>query len=261
LLGDVIERVSGVTYSDFLRRNIFEPLGMTETGDLTDPGAMPRVATGYDPGFPPAGVQPPPPVSATWLEASGSLYSTAADLATWARAILQNRLFRLAALDYPYGWGKRSWLGRDVIEQDGRIALGYASHISLYPRDSLVIVILSNIQAAATDRMRTDLAALAFGEPYARPQLRAVGKPAPELLQEYVGRYEVAPGFVLTVREDARRLALAGPEGDFLPLDPESDTDFFFRPLYVQLRFERDPVTKRIVDLDWGRQFTCRKIS
>ncbi|HEX4628768.1 MAG TPA: serine hydrolase domain-containing protein, partial [Gemmatimonadales bacterium] len=44
LLGDVIERVSGVTYSDFLRRNIFEPLGMTETGDLTDPGAMQRVA-------------------------------------------------------------------------------------------------------------------------------------------------------------------------------------------------------------------------
>ena len=259
LLADVIERVSGLEYGEFLRRNLFKPLGMTETGDLSDGGPVPGLATGHDPGFLPAGVQSPPRMSATWLEGSGSLYSTAADLLRWARAIRDDRLFRLKALDYPYGWGKRTWLGRDVIEQDGRIALGYVAHISIYPKDSVIVVILGNIQSAATDRMRTDLAALAFGEPYRVPELRSTADPGPALLRQYAGRYQVGPGFVMTVRAKGRHLSLAGPEGDFLPLEPESDSAFFFRALYVPVRFERDSAGA-VVDLNWGGQFVCKKI-
>ena len=259
LLALVIERVSGLAYGEFLHRNLFEPLGMTGTGDLSDASPVPGLATGYDPGFPPAGVQAPPRISATWLEGSGSLYSTAADLLRWARAIRDDRLFRLEALDYPYGWGKRTWLGRDVIEQDGRIALGYATHISIYPKDSVIVVILGNIQSAATDRMRTDLAALAFGEPYRVPELRSGANPLPAVLRQYTGRYQVGPGFVMTVRGEGRHLSLAGPEGDFLPLEPESDTSFFFRALYVPVRFERD-TAGAVIDLKWAGQFVCKKI-
>jgi CubicO group peptidase (beta-lactamase class C family) len=259
LLAYVVERVSGTSYGEFLRRNVFEPLGMTATGDLRDGETVPGLATGYDPGFPPTGVQRTPRMSATWLEGSGSLYSTAADLLRWARAIRGNRLFQLGALEYPYGWGKRTWFGRDVIEQDGRIALGYASHMSIYPKDSVVIVVLGNVQSAVTDRMRSDLAALVFGQPIQAPPLRPSGNPAPALLERYAGRYELGPGFVMTVRAEGKRLSLAGPEGDFLPLEPQSDTTFFFRALYVPVRFERDTAGK-VVALDWGGQFTCRRI-
>ena len=259
LLAYVIERVSGLKYGEFLRRNLFEPLGMTETGELNDGGSIAALATGYDPGFPPAGVQSPPRMSATWLEGSGSLYCTTADLLRWARAIRDDRLFQLEALDYPYGWGKRTWLGREVIEQDGRIALGYASHISIYRKDSVIVLILSNIQSAVTDRMRTDLAALAFGEPYQLPELRRSANPRPALLQQYTGRYQVGPGFVMTVRAEGTHLSVAGPEGDFLPLEPESDSTFFFRVLYVPVRFERD-TAGAVVDLNWGGQFVCKKI-
>ncbi len=261
LLALVIERVSGLPYGEFLRRNLFEPLGMNETGDLSAGagGAPPGLATGYDPGFPPAGVQSPPRMSATWLEGSGSLYSTAPDLLRWARAIRDDRLFRLGALGYPYGWGKRTWLGREVIEQDGRIALGYASHISIYPKNSVIVVILGNIQSAVTDRMRIDLAAVAFGEPYKVPELRRSANPHPALLQQYTGRYEVGPGFVMTVRAEGPHLSLAGPEGDFLPLEPESDTTFFFRALYVPVRFERN-TDGAVIDLNWAGQFVCKKI-
>lgn len=259
LLAYVIERVSGLRYGEFLRRNVFEPLGMTATGDLSDGVPVPGLATGYDPGFPPTGIQSPPQVSPTWLEGSGSLYSSAADLVRWARAVRDDRLFRREALDYPYGWGQRTWLGRDVIEQDGRIALGYASHISVYTKDSVIVVVLGNIQSAVTDRMRTDLAALAFGESYQVPELRPTGTPAPALLTRYAGRYEVGPGFVMTVKVEGRYLSLAGPEGDFLPLEPESDSTFFFRALYVPVRFDRD-TTGTVIDLNWGGQLTCKKI-
>jgi len=259
LLAYVIERVSGLTYGEFLRRNLFEPLGMMDTGELSDGSRVPGLATGYDPGFPPAGVQSPPRMSETWLEGSGSLYSTAADLVRWARAIRDDRLFRLEALDYPYGWGKRTWLEREVIEQDGRITLGYVSHISIYPKDSVIVVILGNIQSAVTDRMRTDLAALAFGEPYQVPEVRPSANPSASLLKHYTGRYEVGPGFVMTIRAEGPHLSLAGPEGDFLPLEPESDSTFFFRALYVPIRFERD-TAGAVIDLNWAGQFVCQKI-
>jgi CubicO group peptidase (beta-lactamase class C family) len=260
LLAYVIERSAEMPYRDFLQREIFDPLGMRETGDLAAAQPVRDLATGYNPGFPPAGVEAPPRMSATWLEGSGSLYSTVSDLAKWARALLQDRLFRFSALDYPYGWGKRHWLGRDLIEQDGRITLGYASHMSIYEKDSLITVVLGNIQSAVTDRMRTDLAAIAFHEPYQPPRLRPAGHPTPELLREFAGRYEVGPGFVLTVRADGGRLALAGPEGDYLPLDPQSDAEFFFRALYVPVAFERDS-TGNVVDLKWGDQFKCKRIN
>jgi len=260
LLAYVIERITDMPYRDFLQREIFEPLGMRDTGDLASGDPVPDLAAGYDPGFPPAGVQPPPKMSATWLEGSGSLYSTASDLARWARALPQNRLFRFSALDYPYGWGKRNWLGRDLIEQDGRITLGYASHMSIYAKDSLIIVILGNIQSAVTDRMRTDLAAIAFDEPYQAPRLRPTGHPPRELLRQFAGRYQVGPGFVLTVRADGDRLTLAGPEGDYLPLEPQSDVEFFFRALYVPVAFERDSAGN-VVDLKWGDQFRCKRIN
>jgi CubicO group peptidase (beta-lactamase class C family) len=258
LLAYVIERVSGMRYAEFLRQNVFEPLGMRSSGDLTD-SVLPPLAKGYDPGFPPEGIQAPPVMSATWLEGSGSLYSTVSDLATWARAVTGNRLFHFSALPYPYGWGQRKWWGRDVIEQDGRIALGYTAHISIYPKDSVIIVILSNIQSAATDRMRMDLGALVFHERYQAPTLRPIAMPGRALLAAYTGRYEVAPGFVMSVRAQGSNLALAGPEGDYLPLDPESDTEFFFRALYVPIHFERDS-TGRVVDLNWNNQFTCKRI-
>lgn len=258
LLAYVIERVSGMRYAEFLRHNVFEPLGMRSTGDLTD-AVLPPLAKGYDPGFPPAGVQAAPAISATWLEGSGSLYSTVADLATWARAVVGNRLFRFGTLSYPYGWGQRKWWGRDVIEQDGRVALGYTAHISIYPKDSAIIVILSNIQSAAPDRMRMDLGAIVFHERYQVPSLRPTARPDPALLAAYPGRYEVAPGFVMSVRAQGPNLALAGPEGDYLPLDPESDSDFFFRALYVPIRFERDS-TGKVVDLKWNNELTCKRL-
>ena len=111
LLAYVIERVADMPYRDFLQRQVFEPLGMRDTGDLASGDPVQDLATGYDPGFPPAGVQPPPKMSATWLEGSGSLYSTASDLATWARALLQNRLFRVHRARLPIRMGEAKLAG------------------------------------------------------------------------------------------------------------------------------------------------------
>ena len=72
LLAAVIEKASGVRYADFLRTQVFEPLAMRNSGDLSVSGLIENLATGYDPGFEPELLQRPVSVDPSWLVGSGS---------------------------------------------------------------------------------------------------------------------------------------------------------------------------------------------
>lgn len=87
-LGAVIEVVSGMPLEAFLKRRIYDPLGMTDTLNHEDPAKLQRMATVYrgrresdgkvvfTPGFTP-GDRPDYP----FVRASGGMISTAADYA------------------------------------------------------------------------------------------------------------------------------------------------------------------------------------
>ncbi len=50
ILGHIIARASGKTYAAFMKESVFEPLGMTRTTILTEPGTLEKVALKYDAG-------------------------------------------------------------------------------------------------------------------------------------------------------------------------------------------------------------------
>jgi CubicO group peptidase (beta-lactamase class C family) len=258
LLASVIERVSGQPYRDFLKANIFGPLGMQHTGDLTEAGIIGGLATGYNPGFPPERLQRPVTVDPSWLVGSGSIYSTSADLLRWAEAVQSRQPFRLDLQSDSFGWGKREVAGRPFIEQNGRIPLGYTSYLAVYPSDGLIVVVLSNVQVDIVERLGRDFAAISFGERCDRPTRRKEVPIAPARLADIVGRYSISPDLVLTVRASGGRPSLAGPEGDFLPLYPESENSFYFSALGTRISFLRDSSGK-VVALDWGGQFKAEK--
>jgi CubicO group peptidase (beta-lactamase class C family) len=83
LLGYLIEHVSGDRYGSFLRREIFDPLGMSDTG--YEPGPKPdmRYATGYQDWKTPGQVFD----DAVWF-AAGGLYSTVTDFSRWQQFLL-----------------------------------------------------------------------------------------------------------------------------------------------------------------------------
>lgn len=83
LLGEVIARVSGHPYVEYVRSQILEPLGMSSsTFELTD-ALRPRMATGYDPS--PFEDEPSPSKHPliNGMASAGQLYSTVGDLAKW----------------------------------------------------------------------------------------------------------------------------------------------------------------------------------
>lgn len=264
VLAYLIERISGEPYGSFVSRNLFAPLDMAHSGDLRDHDLVEGLAPGYDPGFPPERLQPAAYESRTWLEGNGSLYSTADDLYRWAEATRDDAPVHWSRLAYPFGWGKRNRFGRDAIEQSGRIAIGYVAYLAVYPKDDVVIVVLSNIQAAVAEQMGIDLAAMAFGAHYdipkRRPGASAVRRAEAAELTPYAGRYDFGGGFAITVKAENGGLWVAGPEGAFLVLDEEQPPVFFFRPLYVTITFERD-AAGHVTGLNWGGQVHARKVS
>jgi CubicO group peptidase (beta-lactamase class C family) len=79
--------------------------------------------------------------------------------------------------------------------------------------------------------------------PYDRLPPRIVHKEVqvdPKLFDGYVGRYELAPNFVLTVTREGDRIFGQGTGQPKAELFPESERDFFFKVVDIQVTFEVD---------------------
>src|SRR5690606_5716502 len=79
-----------------------------------------------------------------------------------------------------------------------------------------------------------------YGWPDFEPETRTVVKVAPDVLQKYVGEYELAPDAVLAVTLDGGQLYATYPGESRLPLLAESDTTFFPEGSPTRVSFERD---------------------
>ncbi len=247
VLAAIIERVAGVPYGEVLEHRVFAPLEMASTAhDARGPIARRRVP-GYDP-WGSNGLSRATPMSPPWSKGPGSLWSSAADLLTWARSLHGGRLlrepaYRKLSLDYGHGYGYGvsvfERFGREVIGHDGRIA-GYAADLARYLDDRVTIAILSNVQSAARDEIRRLVAAAVFGEEYTVPPPRAFPEGFTAPLDELVGTYSFGPNLEVEIRAVEGRLLARANRGGFSELVPLNQTEWFSRVLYATVRFGRD---------------------
>jgi CubicO group peptidase (beta-lactamase class C family) len=114
LLGALIERVSGVSYDDYVDEHVFRRAGMTSTGSLPESVDVPNRAVGYTRSSP-SGPWVPNTGTLPWRgTAAGGGYSTVGDLLRFAQALGSGRLISKATLaeatrphqqQYGYGFG------------------------------------------------------------------------------------------------------------------------------------------------------------
>jgi CubicO group peptidase (beta-lactamase class C family) len=268
LLGYVIEKVSGESYENFLRKNIFEPLGMTSTGYDHADAIIKHRAHGYSP----RGDQI---VNAAYLDmtiphAAGALYSTVGDLYLWEQSLYTERLLKRASLDaiytpvqheYGYGWNITKLYNRKTYEHSGGID-GFATNITRFPDDRATVIVLSNYEAAPSSRIARDLAAILFGEKYDVPAERTVAKVDPKIYDAYVGEYELAPTFHLVITREGDRLMTQATGEPKIEVFPASETNFFLKVVKADITFvknEQGQVTHLILN-QGGQQQTAKKI-
>lgn len=261
VLAALLERITGLTLERLVRRELLAPLGMTATGALSGTQHVAHLATGYDAGFPPEHFQPAPCVDPTWLFGSASMYSTLTDLLTWAEFTARELQSEDSTARPHFGWGARSRFGGQMVEQNGRIPLGFVSYVGVWPADSVVVIALGNVQVDAIEGIGVALAAMALEQPYDAPRSPKIAVTLDSAeLRAYAGAYEIAPGFLLDIAARPRGLELAGPDGTYIPLDTEGRGQFFFRTLYTPITFLRDS-SGAVTALRWGTSFTASRVS
>ena len=251
LLAYIIERVSGLSYGAFLRREILEPLRLAGTGH---PARAAEIVPGLADGYAPEG--------ATGLEraryldwsvktGNGSLYATAGDLLAFFRAVHGGRLLNpqsLAASFTPhtpnvgYGWFVTRANGRPIHHINGR-SPGWAAQADHYFDDGVTVIVLSNIYAGVTTPIARAVGAIHFGLPHEPLPSLAAEPPAPAAAAALVGTYRLGadyyvPNQLLTVAAGADGHLSATPDaGSPTGLIPIGPNRFLMRAFWMEMEF------------------------
>jgi len=159
-LADVIARVSGKPWPDFLSERVFRPLAMTATRTTTTTDLVPRRARGY--AWTENRYVNAPEFLA--LRPSGAFLSTVLDLAKWDAALYESRVLSKASRDmmwtpvrltggasqtfgYGFGWQLDSVDGHWRVHHGGSLP-GFRAEMARFPNDSLTVIVLTNADGA-----------------------------------------------------------------------------------------------------------------
>lgn len=247
LLGLLIEKTTGDSYAQFVRTNIFTPLGMTDSGYDSHFDVIARRAAGYAPG--PAGLVNAPYVDMSLPHAAGALYSTTEDLLKWQQALFGGKLLSAASLakmttpvrsNYGYGITIAETGGRKVISHNGGIN-GFNSVLAHYPGTQTTVIVLSNVNGQAAEAIATRLAALSHGEAVSLPSEVKETTVSSAALADYVGTYSLETGgATMLIRLEKEQLTAQIAGQPRLPLFAESGSRFFLKVVDAQIDFSRD---------------------
>jgi CubicO group peptidase (beta-lactamase class C family) len=223
LVGLIIEKVSGMTYGDFVAKRFFEPLGMRDSHYCNERKIVKNRAHGYDMG-PANQLMLKAFLDHTYPYAAGSLCSSAADLVTWMRAlhggrVLPERAYRSMitpdTLDdgtrvrYAKGLAVHSLNGHRAIEHGGGIN-GYLSSTIWLPDEKMAVVVLVNTAGPVSpDNLAASIVDVVLGR-----KSETVTVPLTSDVAPYTGTYE-GPGrgsrLTLTFVSDSGYLAVRQP--------------------------------------------------
>ena len=250
ILGAIIEKVSGQLYDAYLAEQFFEPLGMDDTQFDYTMKIIPNRVPGYSTGI--LGLQNTPYLSMTQISSAGSLLSTVSDLSKWYHGLAAGKVVSPASLalaleptvlndgtKHDYGFGLIS------IKEEGNVRFGHNGSVNgffadsrYFPEDEIFVAVFSNCNCKVATPPMKRLIDLARGK--TDPALAGAALTA-EQTANFPGRYQIAEGFILTLREkDGRLEAQATGQGAFF-LDATIDKDVFTKTAYgIKITFNYD---------------------
>ncbi|HEY5824779.1 MAG TPA: serine hydrolase domain-containing protein [Cyclobacteriaceae bacterium] len=177
MLGLIIEKVSGVSYEEYVQKNLFEKAGMTNSYYCNETKITKNRAHGYDGAE--KGLVRAAYLDHTWPYAAGSLCSTTEDLEKWNEAlhhgkILSEKMYEEfltpvslndgTVTHYAKGITVTDWKGKRLIEHGGGIN-GFLSQNSYFPEDNVSIVVLINTTSVGPREISDRIAEFLFKTP------------------------------------------------------------------------------------------------
>jgi CubicO group peptidase (beta-lactamase class C family) len=243
----VLERVTGRPFAEWMREEVFLPLGMTKTWVRANPGQIiPGRSVGYIAGE--GGFREVRDLYGS--AGAGGIYTTPGDVAKWMRNLKTAELggpevIRELTTSFVLNSGAPANYGKGVFLdtnrglkrwQHGGNDVAHSSTFVYYPDLDAGYVVFSNYQGVPGG-IANVVADAFFGQHMTAPEratasgtvnaTSGVDVPA-ATLRRYAGKYEMTTlgGLLLTVELQGRELRLQVPGQPALPLRPTSTTSF-----------------------------------
>jgi CubicO group peptidase (beta-lactamase class C family) len=250
LLGHALARRAGMDYEKLVRSRICDPLEMRSTGITLSEEMKTRFAVGHD-----ATMQRVAYWDLPTFAGAGALRSTVNDMLTfvaanlgYVKSPLAPAMAAMLAVRRPTGGqGLEIGLGWHILTRDGHEIVwhnggtgGFRSFIGFERKTGMGVVVLSNAETTAgVDDIGQHLlnASAPLWQPPKEHKQIAVD---PKVFDGYVGQYQLAPNFILTITREGDHLFAQATAQPKLEIFPESDRDYFLKVVDAQISFETD---------------------
>lgn len=235
-LAEIISKVSGKPWGDFLHERVFAPLGMNSTRTTNMTTLVPNRASGYiwrNGKFENASIY-------FALRPSGAFLSTVLDLAKWDAALEAGQLLKPSTLEqmwtpvklnngkshpYGFGWELDPVAGHKLVNHGGSLP-GFRAQFARFVADKVTVVVLTNGDNANAAAIANGVAD--FYIPGLLP-VRKVAKVDPKIFDAYVGQYQPDPSATVSVTREGDKLLIQQGQGEKRELLPETETNFFIQ--------------------------------
>ncbi len=254
LLGHALARKAGMTYEALLRDRILTPLKMTSTSITLSAAQRQHLAPGHDTALTPV---------KNWdldaLAGAGAIRSTVNDMLKFLAANMeltdtplkpamrrmraQRRPTGAPELDIMMAWHVFTRFGTEIVWHNGGTG-GYRSFAGFVPEQKTGVVVLCNTSFDNDDLGRHLLEAKWPVAKYDPPKIRTEIQLDPKTLASYIGDYQLAPTFVITVTTESGHLYAQASNQPRFELFAEKDGEFFLKVVDAQITFGRDDAGK-----------------
>jgi hypothetical protein len=257
LLAETVARVTGMSFREWTRENIFGPLGMDDTHFHDNHlEVVANRAYGYT--VDPEGGYAAVPNGLTAL-GSSSLYTTVDDLAKWVmnfddpqvggRTIIERMKTQGVLNDgtqiaYAFGIGIGEYRGATTVSHGGSWA-SFRTHLVHFPEHRFGLVVLGNHSPFDPAGAAYQIADLYLGDVLAPAEEEAPPEDEPEievatsLLDEYVGTYKLGPAWYVRIARAGSQLIAQATAEDPAPATARSDTEFWVEAYGASVTFHR----------------------
>ena len=236
LLGEVVHRVSGQPYVDYVQENLLDPLGMSSTAFDLDAGLRKRFLTGYKPSRFEDRPSVAPYAHLAGLTSAGQMHSTVADLAKWvsvqfrldggpragAQVLAGETLAEIQRPQYVspdwstgqcLGW-RAVRVGDHVYHQHGGGIHGFATQVWFNVPERVGIVLFVTLWPAQVDSdIAREIMELLVAINPVEARASVPPEPAPDALRRFLGSYRAEPGIGVEVVYRDGALRLDAPAG------------------------------------------------
>jgi CubicO group peptidase (beta-lactamase class C family) len=244
LLGIIIEKVTGLSFSAAVHKYILDPLQMTKSGFDYATSKDKNKVSGY------SYISPTKQTEITFWNgtltyASGGLYSTTGDLFKFYKGIRDHKIVSEATFKqatepvlggYGYGWFIDTIYNDRVIDHGGNIP-GATSYFLMMPERKTCIILLNNMTSTVLETVGNSMYAALENKPYRIPQPKKEIPLEESKLKKYVGSYDVNANYKVQITADAGKLFMRINNDDKVKLSAESEQKFFISDSDLLLEF------------------------